>query len=1218
MGDDRARRTRQLQAVAALLAVATWTAILIGRPLGANDQLSSVLGGYLALGSVAVGAVTGFRWLFPPAEPLDLNVLTDDLAATLTRQWKDEATKRALDSPHILPLVWRARTDRVEPATASVVLPSTVLSSSTQLPAVAGGRQGPSLPGRSETTAPGADLEVSGPGPQERPLELVPWPGGPADEPDGATPGGTPGGAGDGRLDGRFEEAVRDLAAYYRGIEGGRLVVLGDPGSGKSVVAILLTLGLLASRGPAAAVPVLLNVSSWDPLTQALDTWIVASIAQSHYDNRAQIPNALWRERRLLPVLDGLDEIPEASRRKAVAAINEVLGSYGPVVVTCRAVEYRDVIAGGSPSLHRGSVVQIEPVRIDDLVAYFQAVRWPEDVNWTPVYDYLRTHPGRPLTAALGTPLMVSLVRRNYQRLGGAPAQLLDEVRFPSRHAVEDHVLGQVVAAAYAPDRLVSGVPLQPPGRWRADQAGRWLTYLAHHLHDHGERDLAWWQLSDRLLSRWAAPVVGLVLGVFVTLVTTAGTWWIKPDDEFNEWTLSSALAAGAAVGLPFWLLAMLAWFAVPGRQPGRLTLARHGAASRFRGGFLTGGALAGFPVALALSAIAVGLSLDGDGWTFGSGHFYLLAVATGLALMAVVAVAMGVHAVLEAPPERSARATAQLFLRQDRWSSLAGACCAGLTVALLLLPAVLLAMGLVQVATGWPGSPGGWATVREHPGQFPDWTPASQVGVLLMVWLLFALLLLLVRAWPRFVVVRAHQAALRRLPLRLMRFLADAHDRGVLRESAGRYQFAHVRLQEHLADTRPMDGQQEQVRLAERTVRRQRTAAVVVTVAVLLATAAVWSAPKDMAAVTLDPPAGGAVGVSALDYEPVTDVLAIAYDSGRLAIWSRPGGPDSTTRVVLLPGGCTEEYGSALRALAVQPNEVVGVCPDDDRIEVWRRSSPAAAWKTVRPPGLHFLTDSISVQRIALDRAGHTLAVLGYEGAVAVWSEGARRPIRLSSTNADGELVITGRRRPLTTTQSQSANDQSQQYSRRDDGLLTLSPDGRYLAVRLPTWVDDDDDVIENRGIFVWDLKRPKVAPREVEVSPDAVSGISFSADSAQVILCQQGRRLTHRVSALPVGSELPARIGSLPVLEGLPDVSTECLSGVPRLFAKATGEAVSVWPVAGTGTRPAQPVALRGHTSWVSRLTAFRSPGDDRLYLVSGSNDGTVRLWDVSRLPW
>ena len=58
--------------------------------------------------------------------------------------------------------------------------------------------------------------------------------------------------------------------------------------------------------------------------------------------------------------------------------------------------------------------------------------------------------------------------------------------------------------------------------------------------------------------------------------------------------------------------------------------------------------------------------------------------------------------------------------------------------------------------------------------------------------------------AWGRFVLARYWLALRRRLPWRLMGFLADAHkQRGVLRQAGAVYQFRHVDLQRRLA-TRP------------------------------------------------------------------------------------------------------------------------------------------------------------------------------------------------------------------------------------------------------------------------------------------------------------------------------------------------------------------------------------------------------------------------------
>jgi hypothetical protein len=54
--------------------------------------------------------------------------------------------------------------------------------------------------------------------------------------------------------------------------------------------------------------------------------------------------------------------------------------------------------------------------------------------------------------------------------------------------------------------------------------------------------------------------------------------------------------------------------------------------------------------------------------------------------------------------------------------------------------------------------------------------------------------------AWPYFAVARAYLAMRRKTPWKLMAFLRDAHERGVLRRVGPVYQFRHIDLQRHLA----------------------------------------------------------------------------------------------------------------------------------------------------------------------------------------------------------------------------------------------------------------------------------------------------------------------------------------------------------------------------------------------------------------------------------
>src|SRR5215831_14536199 len=61
-----------------------------------------------------------------------------------------------------------------------------------------------------------------------------------------------------------------ELAGVLARVPTGRLVVLGEPGSGKTMLMIRLVLDLLASRPRGSQVPVLASLTSWDPAEYGL------------------------------------------------------------------------------------------------------------------------------------------------------------------------------------------------------------------------------------------------------------------------------------------------------------------------------------------------------------------------------------------------------------------------------------------------------------------------------------------------------------------------------------------------------------------------------------------------------------------------------------------------------------------------------------------------------------------------------------------------------------------------------------------------------------------------------------------------------------------------------------------------------------------------------------------------------------------------------------
>lgn len=582
-----------------------------------------------------------------------------------------------------------------------------------------------------------------------------------------------------------FDVVTGQLAKAYRSVPAERLVVLGEPGAGKSVVAMLLTLGLLADREAGSRVPVLLNASSWDPVSQDLREWIVTTLAGTYYGGQRRLPQSLVDNDLVVPVLDGLDEIPETSRRIAIRRINEAIGAHRPIIVTCRSAEYTDVLRNGAPSLHEAPVVTVQPVSGADLATYLELVGWPEHVDWKPVLAAIEDEPGGHLAAALSTPLMISVARAVYRRSPDpiAPSELLDRDRFGNRHAIEDHLVDGLVTASFDD---------QP------ERARRWLVFLAAYLHRHRERDLSWWRMPDRLLSPWSAPAVGLILGLLFMIGSSA--WFIAVTEPGNETAREDALGWGTCVGAGMAILATVLWFAGAGALPSRLAIAIKGSVGRLRAGFLAGVGI----VAMIMAPIAAGTGvvvwLDGE-WTFKDTVTLSSATAFSVALAVVAGAGVGVHALLKAPPERSRQMTPAGLLAADRWSSLIGALAAGAAVALIVAPMINGAniAGTVtgESLAGWAGLPG-IPSVAAAEGVGLD---RQEVMVSLICGLSCAALVLLSRAWARFQVLHAALALRGRMPWRLMAFLAEAHRRDLLRESGGVYQFRHIRLQERLAE---------------------------------------------------------------------------------------------------------------------------------------------------------------------------------------------------------------------------------------------------------------------------------------------------------------------------------------------------------------------------------------------------------------------------------
>jgi transcriptional regulator with XRE-family HTH domain len=565
-----------------------------------------------------------------------------------------------------------------------------------------------------------------------------------------------------------------EIAEVYRRIPSGRLVVLGRAGSGKSVLAARLVLDLLRTRVRGGAVPVVFGLGSWNPTTTGIRDWLAGQLMRDHPglaatgDDGSNLATALIEAGRILPVLDGFDELPTGLHRAALDSLNTTTL---PLLLTSRPAEYAAV--AGTDALTAAAAVQLTDLIVADLADYLPRTTRKNagETVWDPVLTELRDHPERPasvnLRAVLTTPLMVGLARAIYSDpAGGDPSVLLDTDRFASQYELEGHLLASFIPTVYR-DR---------DARWDADRAGGWLSHLARHLDRLGTHDLAWWQLGSGMRRGSRMLVVGLVTGLAVGLCTASV---IGPVNALAGASgliglvalLGNWLGFGLALGLAHGAGVTLGGGAF---EPSRVRLRARGGARQLRDRFvprllvgLAGGV--GLGVVLGVAAAA---GLDPMGLV---GFGFLGGLATGAGLGILTGIGWGLMAGLEAPVDIRSVVGPTDLLRTNRATVVVEFLGGGLVLGLAHLLVITLAVGQV------------------HPAAVPlDLVLGPAIGLAIGTSL---------TAWGQWLVfARVWLPLTGRLPWSVVAFLDDACHRGVLRQVGAVYQFRHARLQVHLA----------------------------------------------------------------------------------------------------------------------------------------------------------------------------------------------------------------------------------------------------------------------------------------------------------------------------------------------------------------------------------------------------------------------------------
>ncbi len=187
----------------------------------------------------------------------------------------------------------------------------------------------------------------------------------------------------------------------------GKLLILGEPGSGKTITLLTLARCLLerAETDMVHPIPIVLNLSSWTEACLALDVWIVEELKRIYQVPR-RVSRAWLQDDQVLLLLDGLDEVDIKNRASCVASINAYREDNGfvDIVVCSRTKDYEAL----THQLVLNGAIVIQPLSRAQIEAYLRDL----GTDFEPIVALLHDDPA--LLELCQSPLMLSVIALTY------------------------------------------------------------------------------------------------------------------------------------------------------------------------------------------------------------------------------------------------------------------------------------------------------------------------------------------------------------------------------------------------------------------------------------------------------------------------------------------------------------------------------------------------------------------------------------------------------------------------------------------------------------------------------------------------------------------------------------------------------------------------------------------------------------------------------------
>jgi DNA polymerase III delta prime subunit len=334
----------------------------------------------------------------------------------------------------------------------------------------------------------------------------------------------------------QIENGTSILNVFQREDVAGRLLILGKPGAGKTTTYLELANELLdiAESDLKQPIPILFNLSLWKDSKQSIADWVVAE-AKSKYGVSVEIAQNLLKRKRLLPMLDGLDELEPHRQEPCVLAINQwMVSEHRPrfLVVCSRSQEYDSYNA----NFQLNAAIYLQPLSDEQLAEYFQVISQPD--LWQKLQQ------DSELLEILRTPLFLSITLLARRQISLPEWEQLATTDDRKTYLLSAYVRQMLV-------RDIENWYYKAKPMPTAAQTSHWLSWLAKQLQQESKDEFLIEGLQPKnLKNRKQQKIYNGILGLSVGLSVGLGSGLSAGPILWLSVGLSSALSVGAFFGL--------------------------------------------------------------------------------------------------------------------------------------------------------------------------------------------------------------------------------------------------------------------------------------------------------------------------------------------------------------------------------------------------------------------------------------------------------------------------------------------------------------------------------------------------------------------------------------------------------------------------------------------------------------------------------------------